>query len=65
MESEDIAWADTRAGAANFNGKCNTNGDSVHYTPVTVMHPLQYHIDTLELYQYITTYPNDSVCGQL
>ena len=36
MESEDIAWADTCDGAANFNGKCNTNDDNVHYTPATL-----------------------------
>ena len=38
MESADIAWADTRAGAANFNGKCNTNDDNVHYALVTSTH---------------------------
>ena len=38
IESEDTAWADTRAGAANFNGKCNTNDDNVHYAPVTLTH---------------------------
>ena len=38
MESEDIAWADTCDGAANFNGKCNTNGYNEHYAPVTLTH---------------------------
>ena len=38
MESEDIARADTRDGAANFNGKCNTNDDNVHFAPATLTH---------------------------
>ena len=33
MESADTAWVDTCDGAANFNGKRNTNDDNVHYTP--------------------------------
>ena len=45
MESEDIAWTDTRDGAANFNGKYNTIGDSVYYICTS-------HIDTLYLACY-------------
>ena len=55
MESEDVAWADTCDGAANFNGKCNTNGNNVHYAPVTLTLILTLTSDIDTLYQQLHT----------